>query len=39
VQRLADSAARTLGVVVDGDVDALADLEAGRVSGVTGMSR
>src|SRR5207247_11153498 len=31
VQRLADSPARALGVVVDGDVDALADLEAGGV--------
>src|SRR5260370_42506076 len=32
VQRLADSPARKQGVVVDGDVDALADLEAGGVA-------
>src|SRR6267142_6574422 len=32
VQRLADSPPRALGVVVDGDVDALADLEAGGVA-------
>src|SRR5438445_11102831 len=32
VQRLADSPARAVGVVVDGDVDALADLKAGGVA-------
>src|SRR6267142_5655787 len=32
VQRLADSPARALGIIVDGDVDALADLEGGGVA-------